>query len=132
VKFLYFFIGFVGFVVAVSTWIRYRDRKLAEERSGQGFNEFASYFSADGIPLYRLRDVYAYFQNWQSVDDFPVRPEDVISKVYGMFDEDLDDAAHELAKTWRVKFPDPDELQQMPPVRTVADLVRFLSRCRPE
>jgi hypothetical protein len=36
-----------------------------------------------------------------------------------------------LAKAWGVQLLDPAESLRMPPVRTVADLVRFLARRRP-
>lgn len=131
-KLWHFVVGGVAVFLAANLWMHYRQRRLAQVREGQGFNEFAAYFEGEGIPLYRLRDVFIYFQDWQTVKDFPVSAEDDIGDVYGICDEDLDDAVEDLAKAWRVKLPDPAEARRLPPVRTVADLVRFLAGCRPE
>lgn len=128
---LYLLLCAVAIVLGGTLWTRYSDRKLAAARTGEGFNEFAAHFAGEGIPLFRLREVYAHFQEWMSVDDFPVRADDDCSDVYGMCAEDLDDAAKDLARTWGVKLPEQSELKHMPPVRTVGDLVRFLARCSP-
>jgi hypothetical protein len=130
-KFWHFLLGGLAVVLAFNAWLHYRQRKLAQAREGQGFNEFAPYFSGEGIPLYKLREVFLYFQNWQTVKNFPVNADDDICGVYGICDEDLDDAVEELAKAWGVQLLDPAESLRMPPVRTVADLVRFLARRRP-
>lgn len=129
---LYLLLCAVAIVLGGTLWIRYSHRKLAAARTGEGFNEFAAHFAGEGIPLFRLREVYTYFQEWMTVHDFPVRADDDCCDVYGMCAEDLDDAANDLARTWRVKFPEQSELKHMPPVRTVGDLVRFLKRCRPQ
>ena len=127
-----FVVGGLAVFLGVNLWIHYRQRKLAQVREGQGFNEFAAYFSGEDIPLYKLREVYRYFQDEQTVKNFPVNPTDDCCDVYGICEDDLDDAVEDLAKAWRVKLPDPAEARRLPPVRTVADLVRFLACCRPE
>ena len=106
--------------------LRYREQKLAKTRSGLGFEDFVAYFSGEDIPLYKLREVYNYFQNWQYVKNFPVLPNDDLYKVYGIVDEDVDDAVIELAERWRVKLP--ATFDGLEPVRTVGDIVHLLNR----
>jgi len=120
--------GAVATFLAGDSWLRYRERKLARQRSGQGFEEFAIYFSGESIPRDKLREVYDYFQQWQSMKDFPVQPEDGLYEVYGIVDEDVDDAVIELAKKWGVSLPPDAEWASMGTVSTVADIVRLLSR----
>jgi hypothetical protein len=104
--------------------LRYREKRLAHSRSGQGFETFIAYFSGEDIPRDKLRLVYEYFQSWQFIKNFPVRPSDNLSKVYGIVDDDLDDALIELAARWRAKLP--PTFDGLPPVRTVADVVYLL------
>ena len=111
---------------------RRREQKLARQRRGLGFDEFAAYFKAKDIPRDRLREVYDYFQHWQSVKNFPVQPDDDLYQVYGIVDEDVDDAVIELAKKWRVSLPPDSEWESMGTVRTVADVVRLLSQRPPQ
>ena len=117
--------GGLAIFLAGNGLLRYREHRLAKARTGQGFDEFVAYFSGEDIPLYKLREVYDYFQNWQSVKDFPVLPTDDLYKVYGICDEDLDDAVIELASRCHVKLP--ATFDGVEPVRTVADVVRLLN-----
>lgn len=78
------------------------------------------------MSLDKLRLVYNYFQSWQSVKEFPVDPNDDLCKVYGIVDDDVDDAVIELASGWRAKLP--STFEGLQPVRTVADVVRLLHR----
>ena len=114
--------GGLAVFLAGNGLLRYREYKFAKARTGQGFNEFVAYFSGEDIPLYKLREVYDYFQKLQSVKDFPVLPTDDLYKVYGICDEDVDDAVVELASRCRVTLPATFE-----PVRTIADVVRLLN-----
>src|SRR5215204_564294 len=118
--------GILGSFLAGNWLLRYREQKIAEMRSGQGFDEFIAYFSREGIPRYKLREVYDYFQNWQTVKDFPVLPNDDLYKVYGIYDEDVDDAVIELADRWGAKLP--PTFEGLEPVRTVADIVHLLNQ----
>ena len=118
----------VGILVFWYGWLRYRQKRLARMRSGRGFEEFAAYFPAEMYPRDKLREVYKYLQSLQWVKNFPVDPNDDLCKVYGVCDEDLDDAVLELAERLRKRSPTDADIEGQPPVRTVADLVRFLSR----
>ena len=119
-------LGIVATFLAGDLWLRHREQKMAKVRSGLGFEDFVAYFSGEDIPLYKLREVYEYFQNWQSVKNFPVLPTDDLIKVYGIVDEDLDDAVVELANRWRANLP--PTFEGLGPVRTIADIVHLLNR----
>jgi hypothetical protein len=125
-----FLLGILATFLAGDLWLRHREQKIAKRRSGLGFADFVAYFSGEDIPLYKLREVYEYFQNWQSVKNFPVLPADDLIKVYGIVDEDLDDAVIELANRWRAKLP--PSFEGLQPVRTVADIVHLLQQLPPE
>jgi hypothetical protein len=59
-------------------------------------------------------------------DDFPVRPQDDIAKIYGIVDEDLDDLVLEVAEANNLVVPtEPDEEQE--PIATVEDLIRVIA-----
>jgi len=128
---LWIVLGIVGIFVVWYVWARYRQHQLARSRSGRGFEEFAGHFPPESYPRDKLRAVYEYFQSLQFVENFPVDPNDDLYKVYGLADEDLDDAVFELAERYGKKSPTDADLEGQPPVRTVADLVRFLSRLPP-
>lgn len=125
---LWILAGFAGILVGWYSWARYRQHQLAKARSGRGFEEFAGYFPAERYPRDKLRVVYEYFQGLQWVKNFPVDPNDDLSDVYGLADEDLDDAVFELAERYGKKSPTDADIEGQPPVRTVADVVRLLSR----
>ena len=126
-KLLFLLLGILATIIfGGDRLLRYRVEKIAKRRSGQGFNEFAAYFLSEGIPLYKLREVYDYFQNWQLVKKFPVLPNDDLYKVYGICEEDLDDAVVELANRWRVRLP--ETFEGLGPVRTVSDIVHLLNQ----
>ena len=121
--------GIVAGFLAGNSLLRYREQKLADSRRGQGFEDFATYFSGENIPLNKLHLVYDYFQRWQSVKNFPVHPNDDLYKVYGIVDDDVDDAVIELAGEWRAKLP--ATFEGLRPVRTVADVVHLLHQLPP-
>jgi hypothetical protein len=122
--------GILASVFALTGFLRYREQKIAKRRSGLGFADFVAYFSGEDIPLYKLREVHEYFQNWQSIKNFPVLPADDLYKVYGLYNESVDDAVIELANRWRAKLP--PTFEGLQPVRTVADIVHLLQQLPPE
>lgn len=71
-------------------------------------------------------DVYNYLQDWMGRKDFPVKPTDRISSVYGIVDEDLDDFVMEVANANDLALPKDTSYWQTP-VITVEDLIRFIS-----
>jgi len=120
--------GVVTTLLVANLVSRHRERKLASQRSGQGFDGFAAYFYGQGIPADKLYEVFNYFQDLQTMKNFPVLPDDDLYEVYGICDEDVDDAVIELAAKWRVRLPPDAEWGSMGTVSTVADIVRLLSQ----
>src|SRR5262245_21724174 len=106
---LYFVLGFVALIVALTVWNRVWLRRLATSRIGENYDTFCSSFGTNEIPEDVLRAVYKTFQEWCSglVAEFPVRAADDIGGIYGMVDEDLDDAVMEvLAECGRKLLPE--------------------------
>jgi hypothetical protein len=118
--------GFVALVLAAALVNHYRAKRLARQRSGIGFDDFVAYFSADQIPRDKLFAVYEHLRGWMSVEDFPVHATDDLCKVYGICEEDIDDAVIDLARKWRVVLP--VDFEVVSPVNTVAELVRLLAQ----
>ena len=117
--------AFVVLFLVVTGVNHYRAKKLARIRRGIGFDQFVAHFSGERIPRDKLFVVYEHLQRWQTVKDFPVLATDDLCKVYGICEEDLDDAVIDLAEKWRVVLP--ADFQGVEPVHTVADLVRLLA-----
>jgi hypothetical protein len=117
--------GFAAIVLVAALMFHYRAKRLARKRRGIGFDDFAVYFSSEQIPRDKLFAAYEYLQGWQSVKDFPVLATDDLCKVYGICEEDVDDAVIDLADKWRVALP--ADFAGAGPVNTVADLVRLLA-----
>lgn len=125
------FIGLVLAAVFVSSaiWTHIRLGRMARQRAGEGFSDFAAYFVHRNIPHKILVDTYEYFGRWNAVGGelFPVRPTDNISDVYGCVDEDLEDAVVEiLKKSGRRPFTQA-EMPQPPRVETVEDFVHYVA-----
>ena len=114
----------------VLTWLGIaRTRRIASERVGEGFGDFAAYFAGQNIPSEILLNTYDYFEEWNSgaVERFPVRATDNVADVYGIVDEDLYDAVEEIlnksGRRWFTKSERPDA----PRVETVRDIVLYVA-----
>ena len=112
---------------------RSRIRALARARAGVSREHFIEHFRDREIPEVILAHVYAFFQGIMAaeVKNFPILPEDEIEKVYLLDMEDLEFEVIEWARKWKLKLPDA-ESEHVYPVKTVEDLVKFLSSCRRE
>jgi hypothetical protein len=123
-------LGFVALFAFVTIRWRARTRRIAASRVGENFDTFHSLL-APTVPQEVSRAVYLKFQQWWSgtVHEFPVRAEDTIADVYGMVDEDLDDAVQEVLSECGRRLPPKDQLRQMRPVVTVRDFVSFVAAC---
>ena len=124
-------IGLVLAAVFVSSaiWTHISLGRLARQRAGEGFSDFAAYFVHRNIPHEILVGTYQYFGQWNASGGelFPVRPTDNIADVYGCVDEDLEDAFDEiLKKSGRRQFTEV-EMPQPPRVETVEDVVRYVA-----
>jgi hypothetical protein len=63
------------------------------------------------------------------VTGFPVRADDDIGRVYGMVDEDLEEAVLGVVAACGRWLPPGEELRRIGPVVTVGDFVRFVQSC---
>ena len=124
--FIYGAIGFVG-LIALGTLVSYIQAYLIRRnRKDDKRGDFIDHFVSEGISEPVALSVYKYLQNWMGFDDFPVRPQDNIVKIYGIVDEDMDELIIEIAEANNLVVPDePDEEQE--PIATVEDLIRFIA-----
>jgi hypothetical protein len=121
------FLGAVlAFLVTTAAGLfRIRARRMARARAGESFRHFAAHFGGQGIETEVLLAVYRYFQHrmrWD-VEGFPVRASDEIAGVYGIVDDELDDAIEELLAGRELPTP----TTVLPRMRTVEDLVRLVA-----
>lgn len=114
-------------IAAGTTYTFIKDRRLKNLRKGEGLDSFISYFSREEIPKELLIRVYEFFEDWMNIKDFPIRPGDSLSKVYGIVNEDLDDAVFKIVKACNYRTPTDEDVKAVPPVKNVEDLVRFLN-----
>lgn len=103
-----------------------KSQKPDNAREKATLNKFIANFMEEGIPAHLSTRVYEYFQQWMYDENFRVLPDDDIYGTYGMADEDLDDAVLKLAKEAGCPTPTNQAVKDMPPVRTVRDLVHLL------
>ena len=125
-------LGFIVLLTVVTVVGRFSMRRIAAARAGESFETFRDAFAMEPVPADVLRGVYAKFQECASGfggTGFPVRADDVIDHVYGMVDEDLDDALEEVISECGRRIPPEEQLRRMEPVVTVRDFARFVAAC---
>lgn len=107
-------------------WVKLSSLKQA--RTSQSVISFPEYFSGEGIPESLCREVYRYLQKGVCVRDFPVEPKDDLAKIYGLYDEDMVDAAVEIAEVCGDQFSSDGETagRQFGNIVSIEYLVRFL------
>ena len=88
--------------------------------------QFEEHFRRAGVPARIAREVYLLLRDGSFLGRAEVRPGDELYKVYGLCEEDLDDAVLELARRCGCRRPTTQDVSGLPPVRTVEDLVRLI------
>src|SRR3954470_11046896 len=86
-------------LATAATWLfRLRARRIARSRAGESYEDFAAHFVRQGIEDEVIVAVYRYFQRRmrRNVEHFPVRAGDDVTEVYGIIEDDVDDAVEEL------------------------------------
>lgn len=121
-------LGGVAAVLAVNSLFRHKERKIMKEHEGYRVEDFLKHFAEANIPKNILMETYQYLQDSQTTKGFPVCPTDDLYKVYGIWNEDLDDAVLELTKRCGYKQPTTEDVADLPPVHTVKDLIWLLYR----
>jgi hypothetical protein len=104
-----------------------REERMARERGTYSFDQFLNHFSTEAVPERIMLEVYRYFQDLQTTKDFPVHPTDHLYEVYGVWNEDLDDAVIELARRCGCRTPTNDNVKGVNRVQSIEDLVRLLA-----
>lgn len=122
----------VAMVVAtVRMHLRLRRIAAVRRHAGENFETFCSELAADSVPDEISFAVYTTFQELcgRVADDFPVRASDGIYEIYGIIDEDVDDAVMDaLAKCGR-RFPSEGTLDHSVTLNTVRDVALFIATC---
>ena len=127
----------VGVVVLAVMIHRHRvnrsARRLAEERMGQSFADFALDFDGDGIPYDVLRATHAVLQQrlHHAVKDFPVRGKDDLTAVFGIPRNEVNSIFLGLVEGCGRQKPPRPALRRMPRIETVTDLVFAATACPP-
>jgi len=110
--------------------LAFKEERLKAQRKGENMETFFASFSNTQVDERLLREVYQYFQGATLSKDFPVRYTDNIDKVYGICDDDLDDAILDLANLCGYRTPTTEEVKHLKPIRTIEDLVKLLAMFR--
>jgi hypothetical protein len=118
------FVLSLGFLILVDYL---RLRRLAEQRKGETYYHFAAHFIGENVPEEILRNTYDYFHDWSGAVSVPVRASDNIDKIYGISDEDLDEAVEAIITKSGRRLPTEDELENFPLFETVEDIVLFVA-----
>lgn len=101
-----------------------RMRRLKRDRAREDFGTFAAHFKNEAVSEEILFGVYSHFQHWVQDKEFPIRPHDSISGVYGIVNEDFYDLIDSMIGRFGSHSAISEEIKQ---VQTVGDLVRFLA-----
>lgn len=99
---------------------RYRDRQIADARSGEGICEFARSFDRNEVDTWIIRAAYQELST-----TFPVRATDNLYDHFGACDEDVDDIVTRIAER-AGRSMDGWEENPVREVQTVLDVVTFL------
>jgi hypothetical protein len=98
-----------------------------QERTSHSRAEFTSEFpGTEDI----AQHVWTVLRANAVVDDFRIDPNDELLYVFGLADDDLDELVLNLLRDCGCRIPSPAETAGLPPVRTVSDLIGFLSKMR--
>ncbi len=102
-------------------------RRLAASRSPLSERDFVAYFERTGVPSRIATHVWHALQPHVTVPGFTPAPEDELSLVFRIAEEELDDLGLELLNACKCRIPDAKESDSMPPLKTVGDLVLFIA-----
>jgi hypothetical protein len=116
-------------ILAVSMVLVFRARlaRMSAARRGEGFEEFSSQLAGLDLPSSIQRSVFDFLRKRVRVPDFPVRPADELGRVYGIVEDDVYDAAREIAEGCGKMLPERSD-ENVRSIRTVTDLVRYVAR----
>lgn len=122
---IYTILGVIGIFVLGTLYLRIRNHFLKRSRREDKKEDYIQYFEGKNLSKKLALDVHEYLSDWMSQPDFPVRPSDNLSNVYGIVDEDLEDFIQAITETNGLKLPENSDYW-LTPVVTVEDLVSFV------
>lgn len=123
--FIYAAAAFVVIYTVVTIVGHIKDHRIYRSRKDDKIEDFVNHFVGQGVSGSLALSVYNHLQNWMSLKDFPVRPQDDLAKIYGI-DDDLEDLIVEVAEANdRVVPPEPDPWPE--PIGTVEDLILLIA-----
>lgn len=123
-------VAFIAVVSVIANVIqRRRERVLIKERQGYAREDFVAELAGRNVPENISQAAFDYFQGtWTLTKTMPVKPDDNISDVFGLVDEDLEDAILDVAELAGCRKPEKEDFHTYPtPVNTLGDLAVFLS-----
>lgn len=107
-----------------------RQKRLSKSRKANSKKEFFESFERVGIEKEAASLVWNALMNEAVFDGFLPAPDDDLLYTYGIVDDDLDELVIELLNQYKCKLPLSSDIEKMSPVRTVYDLVCFLSEIK--
>ena len=130
---------FVGFWTGVFVLLARSSRKEAariaaikQARAPQSPDFFFTFFRSRGVDHHIIDAVHDYFQGWIGVKDFPLAPQDDMEEVYRVDMEELEYQVIAWAHAWKIRLPTTHETIASRPLKTLEDLVLFLTACEKE
>ena len=124
--FLYLILVLIVIIILVTVFDWAKDYLISRIRIGDKREDFIDYFVEKNISGSLAINVYESFQDLMNVKDFPVRRQDNIGDIYGIYDEDLDDLIVEIAEANDFEIPSNTDYWQEP-IATVEDLIKFVA-----
>jgi len=103
-----------------------RQKAVLADRANYSKENFIDFFdTSDNVP----EIVWNIFQKEIVLDGFKPQPEDDIAYMFGIVDEDLRDLILEALSNCHKLLPDEEQLGKMKPIKTIENLVNFISIC---
>ena len=125
---------FIGYLKALLSRVvspfYYRQERLAISRRPYSMAEFTDYFSSRGMDADGASAVWEALRECADFKDLTPYPQDNILKVYGLADQDLDDCILDSLSRCGRRIPPSAETIILPPVETVADLVKVVAQMK--
>lgn len=108
-----------------------RQLALAKKRSPLSQSDFASRISQSGGDEDAALIVYSKLQDWIYHHSFSAYPDDSLSSLFGIADEELDeDIILDVLTKLGIFPPSQQMVEAFDPIDTAADIARFVARAR--
>ena len=129
--FLAIFVLIITYALIKTAIIRTKQSRIRKSRVGNDLHTFQLAFEGESIPIPLLEFFYNYFRECADVNDFPVSPDDDVRRVYELDEEEFTDTFREFREKLKCREPSDAEWEKANDLKTVADMVRFISKLNP-